>query len=475
MTALALFLLLALLLSPSGGSAQEGPAPVPDSARSAGAAVTPQENELRVDVGGYGSFRYEAGGRTESSFTLRRFVVTTDARWGDRFKAYSEVEYERLSEVELEREAEAGSGGLTFEQALEGTNGSALALEQAWGELAFGAVGVRFGAVLPPVGRFNIAHDDNLWNFPRRPLADRAARVLPAAAAWTEMGIGLLGQHALGPDGALSWQAYFVNGAKLDFEFEEKVSTRSPSRDRLLVEAKVSPSQGAVDGSSEADGLTGRLAVSPALGTELAVSGYTGSYTPEYLKAAKARLSTVGVDGKTRLGPLALEGEYLHTTYAKLGAVAREFARVARDHSAETSRAEASRLETEVEIELTGVADHRRGLWLDASWPIALRTGALGFDAPVLAPIARYERVWLDGELTELDFTAGQVTGLEREDRAQERVAAGFAFRPLPQAVVQVVYEHNRAVKGALIDGVSDENPDARSTNGLVVGLAIGF
>ncbi|RMH21760.1 MAG: hypothetical protein D6701_02065, partial [Gemmatimonadetes bacterium] len=134
-----------------------------------------QADSLRLDIGGYGSFRYELNGNDDiaSSMTLRRFVVTSDARWGWRLRVYSEIEYERLSEIEVERGVERDAGGLEFEQELEGTNGSEIAIEQAWAQFNLTPdFGIRFGAVLPPVGRFNINHDDNVWNFPRRPLID---------------------------------------------------------------------------------------------------------------------------------------------------------------------------------------------------------------------------------------------------------------------------------------------------------------
>ncbi|MSR36910.1 MAG: hypothetical protein EXR95_09790 [Gemmatimonadetes bacterium] len=107
--------------------------------------------------------------------------------------------------------------------------------------------------------------------------------MLPVPAAWTEMGFSLVGEHHVGEKALLSWQAYLVNGVTLDFALEEKISTRAPKRDRLLVESEVGPTQGAFDGSNTADALTGRLSFSPALGSELAVSGYTGPYTPDFL------------------------------------------------------------------------------------------------------------------------------------------------------------------------------------------------
>lgn len=437
----------------------------------------PQETPFRVDVGGYGSFRLDGSdaGEDEPSFTLRRFVLTTDAHFGDRFQVYSEIELERFSEIEVERGAEATAGGVEFEQELEGTNGSEISLEQAWGQwnLAPG-FGVRFGAVLPPVGRFNLLHDDNLWNFARRPLIDRAAQVLPGQAAWTEMGLGVVGNHYLDSGVRLGYQAFLLNGVTLDFAIEQKVQTRNPSRDKLELEAVVSPTSGAFDGSNPADAVAARFEVSPALGSEIAVSGYRGGYTPEFLEGADGTITTLGVDGRQKLGGFFLEGELLYTRYSNVDGVLDEFARAVGDRAAETTGEETAGLENEIEIELTGLADRRYGFWLDLSRPVPLRPGTFGLPDATVIPVVRYERVWLDGDLQALDFAGGVVTEAVRADREQDRLSVGLAFRPIPPAVIHLAYERSSARAGVLIDPAKEDG-ETGSVNGFVLGLAIGF
>lgn len=438
-----------------------------------GTAAGQEAGDLTVDLGGYGSFRYELNDSDEvsNSMTLRRFVVTTDARIGGRLQVYSEIEYERLSEIEVERGVSREEGGLEFEQELEGTNGSEIALEQAWGQFDVSPeLGVRFGAVLPPVGRFNLRHDDNLWNFPRRPLIDRGASVLPAAAAWTEMGLGVTGETRLGGGSVLSYEGYLLNGVTLDFAIEEKVQTRDPARDKLLLEAVVRPTAGAFDGSNTANAFAGRVQLSPALGSEVAVSGYVGEYTPDFLDVDET-VTTLGLDGRHSVGPVELEGELLWTHYGGLRTVTTDFADKAVNHATETESDETAELESEVEVALEGLSDDRYGFWLDAGLPVALPRGFLGLDAPVLVPVARYERVWFDGNLEELDFAGGAVTGSVLADRSQGRLSLGLAFRPVPQAVFQLVYERNDAVDGALI--APSVGGDA--TNALTLGMAVGF
>jgi len=434
--------------------------------------ATAQDDDTRVDIGGYGSFRLDAddGDHGDPAFTLRRFVVTTDARIGRKLTVYSEIEYERLTEIEIERSTEATEGGLKFEQELEGTNGSEIALEQAWGQFQFSEhVGVRFGAVLPPVGRFNTNHDDNLWNLPRRPLTTRAAAVLPAQAAWTEMGLGIVGSHFIGERARVSYEAFLLTGTSLDFAIEQKVQTRVPSRNKLELEVAVSPTQGAFDGSNTADALAGRVGYSPALGSELAVSGYVGRYTPEYLDTNEL-LSTFGIDGRQRIASFDIEGEFLLSTYAGIDRVLTDFAAVAIDRATETEADETAELESEIEIELSGLADKRYGFWLDVSRPIPLPRGTLGLSDAVVIPIVRYEHVWLADNIDSFDFAGGSVIEIGKSDVEQRRISIGVAFRPVPQGVFHLTFTHNDPVKGDLID------PDgSESVKMISFGFAAGF
>jgi len=160
----------------------------------------------RVKIGGYGSVRYENSSLDDlrSTFTLRRLVLTTAAKITPRLHFYTELEYERFRKLELERSVGPEGNGLQAEQAFEGTDGSEISLEQAWLQYDLTKwVSLRAGAVLVPLGRFNIRHDDNMWNLPRRSLVDRGAPVLPSTAAWDELGVGLVGKTPIGSEGQL--------------------------------------------------------------------------------------------------------------------------------------------------------------------------------------------------------------------------------------------------------------------------------
>src|SRR4029453_8869803 len=108
-----------------------------------------------------------------NGFDFRRFVLTLDARPVERLHFNFELEFERFTGLELERSVTTNPGGIEVEQAIEGSNESELRIEQAW--IQYDLVpwlNFRAGALLMPVGRFNLMHDDNRWNLPRRPLVD---------------------------------------------------------------------------------------------------------------------------------------------------------------------------------------------------------------------------------------------------------------------------------------------------------------
>jgi len=209
------------------------------------------------------------------------------------------------------------------------------------------------------------------------------------------------------------------------------------------------------------------VALSPALGSEFAVSGYVGDYTPSYLEE-DGTISTLGLDGRQQVGPVELEGEFLYTNYSNLDPVLTDFAAAAVNHASE---AEGEELTTEVETVLEGVSEDRYGFWVDAGWPVAMDSGFMGLDNPVVIPTVRYERVWFDGNLEAFDFADGAVTGRTLTDRSQERISAGVAFRPVTEAVFHLTYERNHALDGALIaPGVEED-----ATNAFTFGMAFGF
>jgi len=304
----------------------------------------------RVKVGGYGSVRFEANDleNEENTFTFRRFILTTDASVTDRLRVYLELELERFSELELEKELEATAGGLKVVQAVEGTSGSEIAVEQAW--LRYGIapwLNFEMGGVLVPIGRFNLRHDDNLWNIPRRSLVDRGVPVIPVKSAWPELGTGFTGKFPVGKEGSLDYRLYVLNGAQFDFELEEIAQTRDPRRDKLELEAEFRLAKGTFSKDLKgAKAFGGRVAWSPLLGHEVAVSGYFGRYTPEVFESES--LWSIGFDGFSTLGPVELEYEYVYTNLGDIRKVVESFAKVVRDKSSAVPSSASPTFEAEI-------------------------------------------------------------------------------------------------------------------------------
>lgn len=449
--------------------------------------ITEQTVKLldRVKLGGYGSLRYENNSldNLDSTFTFRRFVLTTEAKIAPRLRFVAELEFERFRKLELERSVRRAEGGLRAEQAIEGTSDSEIALEQAWLQYDLTDwLSLRGGAVLVPLGRFNIRHDDNLWNLPRRSLVDRGVSVLPSPSAWDELGIGFVGKAPIGEQGALDYQFYVVNGVSLDAEIETIAHTRNPTRSKIETEVSLRPSTGTfANDSKTAKSLTGRLAYSPLLGHELAGSFYWGRYTPGFLKDEK--VWSLGLDGFTHLGPIELEGQYIFTRFGGIQNVARSFAKVARDHEVEVEDEFSPDLETAIEFELANLSRTKHGYWLEARypfWPEMLDNTVLGWDFtnPQLIPVLRWEQVWLPSLLREAEFADGQLENFKTQSRFVHRVTAGLAYRPTPLVGFTLAYEYTWTNNGKSLADVTNFLP-ARSrenhAHALLAGITFGF
>lgn len=439
----------------------------------------------RVKLGGYGSLRYENNSLDElhSTFNFRRFVLTTDAKIAPRLRFYAELEFERFRKLELERSTKPEGEGLEVEQAIEGTNESEIALEQAWLQYDLTDwLSLRGGGVLVPLGRFNLRHDDNLWNLPRRSLVDRGVPVLPSTSAWDELGVGFVGKTPVGREGQLDYQLYVVNGVSLDTELEDIVLSREETRGKLEAEVKLSPSTGTfANDSKTAKSLTGRLAWSPLVGHELAGSFYWGRYTPQFLD--DENVWSLGFDGLSHLGPIDLEWQYIFTRFAGIKNVARSFAKVVKDHEVVVEEDISPDLETELAFELANLSKTKHGYWLEARYPFWLESLndtvlGWGFSDPQLVPVLRWEQVWLPSLLEAAEFEDGVLTEFETVSRFVHRVTAGLAYRPTPLVGFTLAYEYTWTNSGKSLAGVTNFLPakDREDhAHALLAGMAFGF
>lgn len=465
-----------------GAGAQPRPSDDGAQAQAGGSSLQAVAREVadRVKMGGYGSGRFEVSspGDLNDTFTLRRLVLTADARIAPRLRSMVEVEFERFRKLELEKTLAPADGGLESELAVEGTDGSEIALEQAWLEFeATSALRLRAGAVLVPVGRFNINHDDNRWDIPRRPLLDRGVPVLPATAAWDEVGAGLTGNFELGRSGLLDYQLYVMNGAVLDPTVEQVVESRVGDTTLSKIEVVVSPETGtfAFD-TKDAKALAGRLDWSPTLGSDLAGSFYWGRYTPDYLPSE--HVYTLALDGATALGPVQMQGEFAFTHFGGIRNVAEGLARQAIDQEAEL---ESGSAEYEIEFELANMASNKYGYWLELRYPFFpefLRDTFLGrpFDDPQLAVTFRPEQVWFEGLVDEVDFSDSELTEFSTQSRLLNRFTLALSYRPTPLVVFSLAYEYTRTNSGKSLASVTNYLPtDDDQAGTFMAGAAFGF
>jgi hypothetical protein len=478
--------------------------PVPQPAETAASAQSeasqespysaPKERGIalgeRVRIGGYGSMRYETNdvkagnnipGGSANGFTFRRLVLTTDAKPASRLRIYSEVEFERLLEIESEKSAFAAPGELTFKQTTEGNPGGSIELEQAWGQYDFAKNhGFRGGIMLVPVGRFNLLHDDDYWDIPRRTLTDRDGPVLPVKSAWRDLGAGFVGSWNVGKTGKFDYQVMALNGASLDFNVEHELSTKSgsPGESELVLNSELQLSSGFFDGSRSTSAFAWRAAYSPSLHGEFAFSGYHGSYNPSFMNFGES-LTSLAYDHKWKYKNFETEGEFVYTSLGHLDRVLNSFAVTAFNSANSTtpSSSTGGLTTATVETELANLSRDRYGFWSDFKYharPKWLKKSFLGssFEDPQLIPIVRYERIWLNRVTDDIEVTNGAVSGLNQQDLQQDRFTAGISYRPALQFAIQAAFEHNRRISGTHL---IFPNVDQDSTKGLILGMSFAF
>jgi hypothetical protein len=456
-------------------------APVQTAAQDeSGAMNTLASIASRVAIGGYGSVRFETDSPsdTNTTFTLRRFVLTTDANIAPRLRAYFELEFERFRKLELEQSGGASGSGFESELEFEGTNGSEISLEQAYLEFeAYKELRFQAGAMLVPIGRFNQNHDDNRWDIPRRPLVDRGAPVLPVPVAWDELGVGITGDIDGGDVGQFKYWLQVMNGAVLDPEVATLVETREG--DTLLKQTaiKIGPNTGSFSiDTKDAKALAGRALWSPALGSELGGSFYWGRYTPDYLP--NENVYTLALDGAADLGPIQMQAEFAYTHFAGIKTVAEGLARRTFDSTTST---ESLTTDNQVVFDLAGLATEKYGYWLYLRYPFFpdfMRDTILGepFENPQFAVFAQPEQVWFGNLVDTVSYENSQLTEFSSNDRFITRFTTGLSYRPTPLVVFSLAYEYTLTNSGKSLGSVTNYlATTANHSNSFLAGVAFGF
>jgi hypothetical protein len=270
-----------------------------------------------------------------------------------------------------------------------------------------------------------------------------------------------------------------MNGVTLDFALEQVVAVRD-DKSKIEFEPEIGFDSGPVNGSRGANAVAWRFGLSPRVGNEIAFSGYHGKYTPNFLPKS-AYINSFAVDGKFSRGSFEAEGEFVYTDYGKAQRVLADLARNLVNSETEDEFGET---ETEVAVGLKGpFTNQRYGFWVDLKYrfrPDWLKNSIFGegFSDPQIIPIFRYERVWYNKFVRELEFKKGLVENFDLEDLSQDRFTLGLTYRPISSVPISFAYQHNRRRTGSTLifpNTLGLGRATDRSFDSLLLGVAFGF
>lgn len=240
-------------------------------------------------VGGYADFEYRDRQDGKHKFDSVRVVpfIYGDIAPGIRFATEIEFEHGGVTdegEVSVSTTTGSGSAGLSGESKIE----FAVLDYDLLGE----ALAFRGGIVLVPIGKFNLAHDSPINDLNDRPLVTRF--ILPAT--FSETGAGLFGA------------AYPLGTLKLDYQFYLTQGFNGGADGSKI--SKSSGLRGARSSISsdnnEGFGASGRVGISPWLGSEVGASFYTSTYDD----AGQNSLTVLAVDWGFQWKSIEFLGEY---------------------------------------------------------------------------------------------------------------------------------------------------------------------
>lgn len=352
-----------------------------------GLIVRDQSGFGSVSVGGYMDHEFADFENTKSTFDQHRWILNVGAELHERLRFYSEYEIEH--------------GGT------DASGSGEAKVEQAWVDYKIiDEFNLRGGALLVPFGRYNLYHDSDLQDLTARPIVTRD--IIPTT--WTESGAGFWGEfdRAFNIESLkIGYEAYVING--LDDGFSD--TGLGNSRGSLQLD------------NNNNKAMVGRVVVSPALGHEVGVSGYTGRYNNEddYITAG-------AVDLLSTWGPVELLGEYAHFNVDEPAA--------------------------------SNVANNFEGFYAQLNyhfWPKFMDRTFLktGFDHPTFTLAGRYDwvRISDDG-----DVTVG--------DNEEDRWTLGLNYRPVESWVFKVEYQWNYT---------NNETLERGNNDGIFTSVAMGF
>lgn len=351
-----------------------------------GRNITAFDRPGQRGVGGYFAQELTADSTGKVFFDQRQMVLQVSSYLHDNLFFNTEIEYEH--------------GG-------NPAGGGEISLEQAWGEYTVNeGLNLRAGIVLIPLGRLNVFHDADFREATTRPLATQ--RIIPST--WMEPGIGARGVFAPNDTMEISYEGYVTQG------LNGQINAANGLRDAR-------PAMSNDNNAGKA--VSGRIALSPWLGTEVGLGGYFNAYDDTGAKW----LSMGALDFIWRLGAFELVGEG-----SLVGTQGGTYKQNNADVTTPTSMG---------------------GYYLEGHYSFFpeifrhsfLGTG-LGFTDPRFTAFARFGQV-------DTDFS--QATDSDRSE-----VVLGLNYRPVPNTAVKA--EWQRQIK--LIGGTTDA---------FIGSLAMGF
>jgi hypothetical protein len=299
------------------------------------------------------------------------------------------------------------------------------------------AFNFRAGALLSPLGKFNLIHDSPVNDLTDRPLVDN--RIIPTTL--TEAGAGFFGRLYPSSGSVLTYEAYVVNGfnhSVLSYAVNAGTGAITPAMN-------VRSARGSMRTDNNASkSLVGRLAFSPLLGVEIGASAHRGRYTDA--AGAGEGLTVTALDAIVARGRWELLGEL---AMASLDV----------DPATEAPRARAAFLAARggdstgfgAAFAAAPFTTAQRGAYAQINYHFG--QGALGFTNSTFTAVVR-------GDYLDLDT--------DRDGNGQQRLSVGLNWRPLEQSAIKVDYQWNWTTPAGA-------TASAPPTNRLVASVATYF
>jgi hypothetical protein len=376
---------------------------------------------VNAAVGGYVDLEFARDyDANTTTFTQHRFIPFIFAEISDRLHFGTEVEFEYGGPNAPTRDGEVKVEFAAFDVSLAR------------------AVNFRAGALLSPLGKFNLIHDSPVNDLTDRPLVDN--RIIPTTL--TEAGAGLFGQLYPSETSVLTYEAYVVNG--FNNNLLGYTVNALPAPGAITPTTNVRSARGSMRGDNNpGKSLVGRVAFSPLLGIELGASGHTGHYGD----TGDGRLTVAALDGIVARGRWELLGEF--ATASLTVDQANERARALAAYRAARTNDSTGFGAAYAAAAFTTV---QRGAYLQFNYHF-LQGAVGGFPNSTFTGVARLEHLDLDAD---------------RDGNLQQRLSLGVNWRPIEQSAIKIDYQWNWLTP-------SGATTSLRPTNRLVASVATYF